>query len=87
MKKTAISIFSALLFFCVTAKGSENFQITDIHVEGLTRIPAETVFDYLSVGIGDEFDETLGQQLVRVWTLRGCATLRRQGPTIFNRIR
>ena len=65
MKKSAIIIFSALLSFGIAAQGSEKFQVTDIEVTGLTRIPAETVFDYLPVGIGDEFNEALGQQLVK----------------------
>ena len=39
------------------AQTQESFEVSDIRVEGLSRISAETIFSYLPVGIGDEIDE------------------------------
>ena len=39
--------------------------MTDIRVEGLSRISAETVFSYLPVGVGDEMDEEKSRHIVK----------------------
>jgi len=41
------------------------FQIVDIRVRGLVRIPTETVFDYLPVGVGDEVDVKQSSEIVK----------------------
>jgi outer membrane protein insertion porin family len=44
-------------FFAVPVWGIESFVIEDIRVEGLQRISAGTVFNYLPVKVGDQFDQ------------------------------
>ncbi|MEA2094139.1 MAG: POTRA domain-containing protein, partial [Pseudomonadota bacterium] len=45
-----------LLFLCGSAQAFEPFEISDIRVEGLQRISAGTVFNYLPVKVGDTLD-------------------------------
>jgi outer membrane protein insertion porin family len=42
----------------VTAWAADSFTVRDIRIEGLARIAAGTVFNYLPIKIGDSFDET-----------------------------
>ncbi len=60
--------FAALLLcaLCVPAsQAMESFVIKDIHVEGLQRISAGTVFNYLPVKVGDTLTEKKSQDAVR----------------------
>lgn len=50
-------IFSLLLFVNTAAFAFEPFIIKDIRLEGLRRISAGTVFNYLPVKIGDQLDQ------------------------------
>tara|TARA_B100000686_G_scaffold352474_1_gene454589 strand:- start:5590 stop:7881 length:2292 start_codon:yes stop_codon:yes gene_type:complete len=43
-----------------------DFVIKDIRVSGLSRIPLETVFNYMPLGIGDQFNEDQSQKLIKI---------------------
>lgn len=59
-------LLTALAFFCVTsAAWAEEFIIKDIRVEGLQRISAGTVFNYLPVKVGDELTDNDVQGIIR----------------------
>lgn len=59
-------ILTALALFCVTsAAWAEEFIIKDIRVEGLQRISAGTVFNYLPVKVGDELTDNDVQGIIR----------------------
>jgi outer membrane protein insertion porin family len=49
----------------VQAQTIESFVISDIRVEGLQRISAGTVFNYLPVKVGDEFEEAASAESIR----------------------
>ena len=51
------TIFSLLLIFSTTVSAFEPFIIKDIRLEGLRRISVGTVFNYLPVKIGEQFDQ------------------------------
>jgi len=56
----------ALLLGAVgSASAIEPFVVKDIRVEGLQRISAGTVFNYLPVAVGDRFDDQRSAQAVR----------------------
>ena len=59
--------FFALLFLLLfgTTVSAEQFQITDIRVEGLQRIAPGTVFNYLPVQIGDTVGDDVTANLIR----------------------
>ena len=47
------------------ALGGEPFIVKDIRIEGLRRIAPGTVFNYLPVKVGDEFDENRSGEAIR----------------------
>ncbi len=47
------------------ALGGERFIVKDIRIEGLRRIAPGTVFNYLPVKVGDEFDENRSGEAIR----------------------
>jgi len=49
-------IFISLFYTSQSLLAAESFVVDDIKVEGLQRISAGTVFNYLSIKIGDEVD-------------------------------
>lgn len=55
------------MLICIsgTAGAIEPFQIKDIRIDGLQRISVGTVFNYLTVRVGDRLDETVSAQSVR----------------------
>lgn len=53
------------LFFAASAFGLEPFVIEDIRVEGLQRISAGTVFNYLPVKVGDQFDQRQSAESIK----------------------
>ena len=64
MKKyLGISILAASV--STSAYGFEPFVIKDIRLEGLQRISAGTVFNYLPVKIGDQVNSELSAQAIR----------------------
>ncbi len=64
MKKTLVA---ALLFLWLplVTNAIESFVVSDIRVEGLQRISAGTVFNYLPIKVGDEIDEQSAQEAIR----------------------
>ncbi|MBI3545244.1 MAG: outer membrane protein assembly factor BamA [Gammaproteobacteria bacterium] len=60
--------FAALLIFACSialVQAMESFVVKDIRVEGLQRISAGTVFNYLPTKVGDTFTEAKSQDAVR----------------------
>lgn len=58
-------IISALALLCVSSTAWAEFIIQDIRVEGLQRISAGTVFNFLPVKIGDELTTNDVQGIIR----------------------
>lgn len=66
MAITRIILTLALVFLAsLPVKALEEFTIRDIRVEGLDRMTAGTVFNYLPLTIGDRFNEERSRQAVR----------------------
>ena len=67
----------------------EPFVISDIRIEGLQRISAGAVFNYLPVKVGDEFDETASSESIRALFQTGFfrdVRLSRTGRTLVVRV-
>ena len=67
------------------ASALEPFTITDIRVEGLERVSAGTVFNYLPLKIGDQIDDTAAQDAIRTLFKTGFfndVQLRRDGTAL-----
>jgi outer membrane protein insertion porin family len=65
MKNVAVSFVLLSILSNITVQAQELFEVTDIRVEGLSRISAETVFSYLPVGVGDEVDEEKSRHIIK----------------------
>lgn len=63
--KQALWFLFALFLFQPGVQAAEEFTIEDIRVEGLERITAGTVFNYLPVKVGDQFNDELSGEAVR----------------------
>ncbi len=57
--------FALLLFFGLIASQARAFEVKDIRVEGLQRISAGTVFNYLPVKSGDEVNTGNSARIIR----------------------
>lgn len=64
VSRSALSILLALLLSAGAAL-AEVFQIADIRVEGLQRIAAGTVFNYLPVQVGETVSDDITAQIIR----------------------
>lgn len=53
------------LLFAAPARALDSFTIEDIRVEGLQRISAGTVFNYLPVKVGDSFDQRQSAESIK----------------------
>jgi len=65
--------------------GMDSFVVRDIRVEGLQRISAGTVFNYLPVKVGDKFTESGAQEAIRALHKTGFfrdVRLERQGEVL-----
>ncbi len=56
MRRVVLFIFTSLIISLHSAYAFENFVIDNIKVEGLQRISAGTVFNYLPLKVGDSID-------------------------------
>jgi outer membrane protein insertion porin family len=66
MKSSRIAnLLWAGALYASLAFGLESFVIEDIRVEGLQRIAAGTVFNYLPVKVGDEFDQRQSAETIK----------------------
>jgi outer membrane protein insertion porin family len=78
------------LFVCsLPARAIDPFIISDIRVEGLQRISAGTVFNYLPVKTGDEFDDEASAESIRALFKTGFfkdVQLSRQNRTLIVRV-
>ncbi len=63
MKKSALVLLT--LLFSVCSYAVEPFTISDIRVEGLERLDAGTVFNYLPLKVGDEMNDEEGRLGIR----------------------
>lgn len=64
--KKALYILFAYFILVVPAQAAEDFIIEDIRVEGLQRLTPGTVFNYLPMKVGDEFNDRRSGEVVRV---------------------
>jgi outer membrane protein insertion porin family len=58
-------LFVALFATSVIARAIGSFTIEDIRIEGLQRVAPGTVFNYLPVKVGDDFDQRLATESIR----------------------
>lgn len=66
MKRFILSnLFAIGLFTASSVWGLQEFTIEDIRVEGLQRISAGTVFNYLPVKVGDQFDQRTSVESIK----------------------
>ena len=84
----AAILLSAILVMASAV--AETFQIADIRVEGLQRIAAGTVFNYLPVQVGDTVDDSITADIIR--TLYGTGffndvTVERDGDVLVIAVR
>ena len=59
------ALLAALLLGCAQLASAASFVVTDIRLQGLQRVSAGTVFNLLTIDIGDEIDDYGVRQLVR----------------------
>ena len=65
MKRIAAALLVLALFACSVAQAFESFVISDIRIDGLSRIAPGTVFTYLSIEKGDTLTPDRAEQAVR----------------------
>ncbi|GAB6041475.1 outer membrane protein assembly factor BamA [Endothiovibrio diazotrophicus] len=56
---------AALMLWGASALAADDFAVSDIRIEGLQRISAGTVFNYLPVKVGQRLDEKSGAEAIR----------------------
>ncbi len=83
------AVLGFALFFCGTwvlpSKAAEAFVVEDIRLEGLQRISAGTVFNYLPVQVGDTLDSARAAEAIRALYRTGFFSdieLGREGSTL-----
>lgn len=77
------------LWLAQAALATETFLIRDIRLTGLERVSAGTVFNYLPVKVGDEFDETRSAEVARTLFKTGFfkdVALEREGDVLVIRL-
>ncbi len=82
LKKVLLSLVIASAFGMFHYALAASFILEDIEIEGLERIQAGTVFTYLPVKVGDEFDEERSADIIRTLFKTGFfkdVALRRRG--------
>lgn len=80
-----LRLLLAGIFFSGVAWGAETFTVEDIRVEGLQRISAGTVFNYLPIGVGDKFTPQSSADAIRALFETGFfkdVRLERDGSTL-----
>ncbi|RMD71155.1 MAG: outer membrane protein assembly factor BamA [Gammaproteobacteria bacterium] len=82
-------VLLGLLFLSFHAYAFEPFVVKDIRVEGLQRISAGTVFNYLPVSVGEVMDEQRARESIRALFKTGFfkdVRLYREGDTLIVRV-
>ncbi len=64
--KKSLYIVSVYLLVVLPLQAAPDFIIEDIRVEGLQRLTPGTVFNYLPMKVGDEFNDQRSGEVVRV---------------------
>lgn len=83
--KRILAVLLLAVWWVIPANAAETFVIRDIRVEGLQRISAGTVFNYLSVKVGDTVTERDTQEALRALFKTGFfrdVRLERQGDVL-----
>lgn len=79
-------IASALMVLSLSPLALADFTIQDIRVEGLQRTEPSTVFNYLPVKVGDNFNDARSEEIIKnstqpvslttcaskPWTIKSC---------------
>ena len=66
MRTLPKTLLAALIFgWALRVMAAESFVVDDIRVEGLQRISAGTVFNYLPLQVGDEFNDAVSANTIR----------------------
>lgn len=65
MKRYPIFLAATTLLLAVSGKAVESFEISDIRLQGLTRVSAGTVFNEITLDVGDIADKLSVRQLIR----------------------
>ncbi|RBP50941.1 outer membrane protein assembly factor BamA [Arenicella xantha] len=63
IKKLCIGLLFAVMTSVALAQDS--FIVSDVRVKGLQRISAGSIFNYLPIKVGDQFDPTMSADLIR----------------------
>ena len=86
MARSGIALAGLLLFAVVRcADAIDAFVVKDIRLDGLGRIAAGTIFNYLPIGVGDRVDESVTAEAVRALFGTGFfrdVRLEREGETL-----
>lgn len=93
-----VNSFNSLLYMCLTvmmlgaqaSHAMESFVVRDIRLEGLSRITPGTVFNYLPVKVGDNFDEGKSSDAVKALFKTGLfddVKLERDGDVLVVRVK
>jgi outer membrane protein insertion porin family len=83
-------LLSAALGLCATQAHAESFVIGDIEIEGLQRISAGTLFTYLPLQVGEDFETRRSGEVARALYRTGFfddITLRRRGDILVIEVR
>ena len=87
LKKLGYTVFLFVLWPS-SAVAKDSFIVKDIRVEGLERISPGTVFNYLPIRVGDEFDASRSAEAVRALFKTGFfrdVRLERESSQVFAR--
>ncbi len=68
------ALLCLLLLFALPVWAQDRFTIEDIRIEGLQRISAGTVFNYLPLGVGSSIDQTDYPEIIRALFQTGFFT-------------
>ena len=60
-----VALFIAMLASVLAVEAADSFTIGDIRIEGLQRVSPGTVFNYLPVKVGDEFDQRQSSESIK----------------------
>ena len=86
MNRLPKTLVTALfLGWVLRVMAADGFVVTDIRVEGLQRISAGTIFNYLPVKTGDKIDETATAEAIRALFKTGFfkdIRIEREGDTL-----
>ena len=65
------ALYLVLTLAATTVQSTGSFTIEDIRIEGLQRVSPGTVFNYLPVKVGDEFDQRQSSESIKALSKTG----------------